>query len=46
MVSSILTFQEKLKTYVDTTDGLDAPDSNSELFSGATPGENGASTID
>ena len=46
LVSSILTFQERLKAYVDTQDGLDAPGGNSELFSGATPGENGASTID
>lgn len=46
LVSAAMTFQEKLKTYVDTTDGLDAPGGNAELFSGATPGENGASAID
>ena len=46
LVSAALTFQEKLKTYVDTTDALDAPGGNAQLFSGATPGENGSSTID
>ena len=46
LISSALAFQQKIKEYVDTTDGLDAPGGNSELFSGATPGEAGASTID
>lgn len=46
LVQAVLTFQAKLNTYVQTTDGLDAPGGNSELFSGATPGEDGASTIE
>ena len=46
LVSSALAFQQKIKEYVDTTDGLDAPGGNSELFSGATPGEAGAGAID
>ena len=46
LVQSVLTFQTKLNNYVQTTDGQDAPGGNSELFSGATPGEDGASTID
>ena len=45
-MTATLTFQEKLKTFVDTGDGLDVPGGNSELFRGATPGENGSSTID
>lgn len=39
-------FLTKLKTYVQTTDGLDAPGGNADLFSGATPGEDGASAIE
>ena len=46
IVHAVLTFQARLNTYVQTTDGLDAPGGNSELFSGATPGEDGASTIE
>lgn len=46
LVQSALAFQTKLLNYVQTTDGLDAPGGNSELFSGATPGEDGASTIE
>lgn len=46
LVQAVLTFQAKLNTYVQTTDGLDAPGGNSELFSGATPGEDGAGTIE
>ncbi len=46
LVQAVLTFQARLNTYVQTTDGLDAPGGNSELFSGATPGEDGASTIE
>ncbi len=46
LVQSVLTFQTKLNNYVQTTDGQDAPGGNSELFSGATPGEDGAGTMD
>ena len=46
LVQAALAFQTKLLNYVQTTDGLDAPGGNSELFSGATPGEDGASAIE
>ena len=46
LVQSVLTFQTKLNNYVQTADGMDAPGGNSELFSGATPGEDGAGTIE
>lgn len=46
LVQAVLAFQARLNTYVQTQDGLDAPGGNSELFSGATPGEDGASTIE
>lgn len=46
LVHAVLTFQAKLNTYVRTTDGTDTPGGNSDLFSGATPGEDGASTIE
>ena len=39
-------FMHKLMTYVQTTDGLDMPGGNSDLFSGATPGEDGAGTVE
>ena len=46
LVQAALAFQTKLLNYAQTTDGLDAPGGNSELFSGATPGEDGASAIE
>ena len=46
LIQSVLTFQTKLNNYVQTADGMDAPGGNSELFSGATPGEDGSSTIE
>jgi conjugal transfer/type IV secretion protein DotA/TraY len=46
LTKAILTFQQKMKTYVDTTDGTDAPGGNAELYSGATPGEVGASVLE
>jgi conjugal transfer/type IV secretion protein DotA/TraY len=46
LTKAILTFQQKMQTYVDTTDGTDAPGGNAELFSGATPGEVGASVLE
>jgi len=39
-------FLAKLKTYVATTDGLHTPGGNADLFSGATPGGDGASTME
>ena len=46
LVQAVMTFQTKLNNYVQTADGQDAPGGNSELFSGATPGEDGASAIE
>jgi conjugal transfer/type IV secretion protein DotA/TraY len=39
-------FLTKLKTYVATTDGLSAPGGNADLYFGATPGGDGASTME
>ena len=39
-------FLTKLQTYVTTNDGLDAPGGNADLFSGATPGEDGSSAME
>ncbi len=44
--TSATAFMTKLMTYVRTTDGLDTPGGNGDLFEGATPGEDGASTIE
>jgi len=44
--TSSTAFMTKLMTYVRTTDGLDVPGGNGDLFQGATPGEDGASTIE
>ena len=46
LVQSGSAFLTKLATYVQTTDGLDTPGGNADLFSGATPGEDGASAIE
>lgn len=46
LISATLTFQQTLKSFTDTTDGQSPASGNAELFSGATPGQNGASTID
>lgn len=46
LVQSALAFQTKLDNYVQTADATDAAGGNSELFSGATPGGDGASTIE
>jgi conjugal transfer/type IV secretion protein DotA/TraY len=39
-------YMTKLDTYVATTDGLSAPGGNSDLFSGATPGDDGSTALD
>jgi conjugal transfer/type IV secretion protein DotA/TraY len=39
-------FLAKLNTYVQTADGMNTPGGNAELFSGATPGEDGAGVIE
>jgi len=46
LATSATAFMTKLMTYVRTTDGLDTPGGNGDLFEGATPGEDGASTIE
>ena len=46
LVQSALAFQARINNYVQTADATDAAGGNSELFSGATPGNDGASTID
>ena len=46
MMNPILAFQSKLDTYVQTTDTRDVPAGNADLFSGATPGKDGAGTIE
>ncbi|RYE91800.1 MAG: hypothetical protein EOO77_47685, partial [Oxalobacteraceae bacterium] len=44
LISATLTFQQTLKSYTDTADGQSPASGNAELFSGATQGQNGAST--
>ena len=46
VMNPILAFQSKLNTYVQTTDTRDVPAGNADLFSGATPGKDGAGTIE
>ncbi len=46
LATSATAFMTKLMTYVRTTDGLDVPGGNGDLFQGATPGEDGTSTIE
>ena len=46
LATSATAFMTKLMTYVRTTDGLDVPGGNGDLFQGATPGEDGASAIE
>jgi conjugal transfer/type IV secretion protein DotA/TraY len=46
LIQSDSAFLTKLGTYVETSDGLDAPGGNADLFSGATPGEDGAGAIE
>jgi|HubBroStandDraft_1064217.scaffolds.fasta_scaffold00088_15 conjugal transfer/type IV secretion protein DotA/TraY len=46
MLQSETAYLTKLATYVQTNDGIDAPGGNADLFSGATPGEDGASALE
>jgi conjugal transfer/type IV secretion protein DotA/TraY len=46
MIQSETAYLAKLATYVQTNDGIDAPGGNADLFSGATPGEDGASALE
>lgn len=45
-VQSALTWRDRLNNYVQTVDGLDTPGGNSDLFVGATPGDDGATTLE
>ena len=44
--ASATAFMTKLNSYVSTNDGLDVPGGNADLFSGATPGDDGAGAIE
>jgi conjugal transfer/type IV secretion protein DotA/TraY len=46
MFQSETAYLTKLATYIQTNDGIDAPGGNADLFSGATPGEDGASALE
>lgn len=46
VVQSSRAFLTEITTYAQTTDGLDVPGGNAELFSGATPGEDGAGVME
>ena len=46
LITSVQSFMAKLNTYVQTTDGLDAPGGNADLFTGAVPGQDGVGTIE
>ena len=45
-VQSSQAFLTRLQSYVTTTDGLNSPGGNAELFSGAVPGEDGADVLE
>ncbi len=46
LADSVRAYMDKLKTYVQTTDGLDTPGGNADLFSGATPSDDGVGVIE
>ncbi len=46
LIVSQQAFLTKLNTYVQTTDGLDAPGGNADLFTGAVPASDGSATIE
>ena len=45
-VNSAQAFIVRLNTYVQTTDGLDAPGGNADIFTGAVPGDDGSAMIE
>ena len=45
LMHAILSFESKITTYAQTTDGTDVPGGNAELFSGATPDNDGAGAL-
>ena len=44
--AAVLTFSDRIMTYAETTDGMEVAGGNADLFSGATPGEDGAGAIE
>jgi len=46
LITAQQAFLTSLNTYVQTTDGLDAPGGNADLFTGAIPGADGSDTIE
>ena len=46
LVNSAQAFMIRLATYVQTTDGLDAPGGNADIFTGAIPGDDGSAMIE
>ncbi len=46
LIQASQAFLTRLDTYVTTTDGLSTPGGNADLFSGATPGGDGAGVLD
>ena len=44
--AAVLTFSDRIMTYAETTDGMDVAGGNVDLYSGATPGEDGAGAIE
>ena len=46
LAESLRNYLQTLKTYVQTTDGVDVPGGNADLFSGATPSDDGAGVME
>ena len=44
--AAVLTFSDRIMTYAETADGMEVAGGNADLFSGATPGEDGAGAIE
>jgi conjugal transfer/type IV secretion protein DotA/TraY len=44
--AAVLSWTDRIMSYAQTTDGLDVAGGNADLFSGATPGEDGAAAIE
>lgn len=46
LVHAVAAFQDRLNTYIATTDPLDQPAGSADLFSGASPGDDGAGLLE
>ncbi len=46
LVHAVAEFQDRLNTYIATTDPLDQPAGSADLFSGASPGDDGAGLLE